>query len=188
MILVRVPSHCRPLFFAAVIFFTFLESSVSQEQRHRNGITGSWLIQQALPSYSWTCFQQHTNFAFEWEASPLLLSFGMNKLDPNWHFFKVSQPERFTGSIELILSAQLYTNKVETSYWGFSVQILAHLPLIEYGEYLGLNLGIARYTIGGIPSNFIVGGFSTIFGFLHYNIKYSPPNKIWINAIEFRFF
>jgi len=55
-------------------------------------------------------------------------------------------------------------------------------------EYLGLNLGAARYTISGVPSNYIIGGFSTFFGFLHYNIKFSPADKIWMNTIEFRFF
>jgi hypothetical protein len=188
MISLRILSHYRSLFFTVVIFFAFLESGVSQEQRHQNGISTSWLIQQVLPSYSWTCFQNQTNFAFEWEVSPVLFSFGMNRLNPKWHFFKVSQPERFTGSVELILSTQLYTSKVGTSYWGFSGQILAHIPLIEYGEYLGLNLGVARYTIGGMPSNYIIGGFSTFFGFLHFNLKYSPSDRIWINAVEFRFF
>ena len=188
MISLRILLHYRSLLIAAIIFVAFPESGVSQEQRQQNGISSSWLIQQALPSYSWTCFQNQTNFAFEWEASPVLFSFWMNKLDPKWHFFKVSQTERFTGSIELILSAQLYTSKIGTGYWGFSGQIMAHLPLIEYGEYLGLNLGVARYSIGGIPSNYIIGGFSTIFGFIHYNIKYSPSDKIWMNSIEFRFF
>jgi len=188
MILVRITSYYRPLLFSVILFFSFLQPVVSQEQKHQNGISGPWLIQQVIPSCSWTCFQQQTNFAFEWEAAPVLFSFGMNKLNPKWHFFKVTQPERFTGSIELVLSTQLYTSKVGTSYWGFSGQILAHLPLIEYGEYLGLNFGIARYTMAGISSNYFVGGLSTFFGFLHYNIKYSPSDKIWMNIVEFRFF
>jgi hypothetical protein len=112
----------------------------------------------------------------------------MNKHDPLWHFFQVTQPERFAGSIEFIVSTQLYTSKVGTSHWGFSGQCLAHLPLVEYGEYIGLNLGVARYTIAGMSSNYIIGGFSTFFGFLHYNIKFSPSEKIWMNTIEFRFF
>jgi hypothetical protein len=170
------------------LFLAFWQSAVSQEQKHQNGISSAWLILQALPSYSWTSFPRQTNFAFEWEAAPIVYSFGMNKLDPHWHYFQVTQPERFAGSIELIVSAQLYTSKVGTSHWGFSGQCLAHLPLVEYGEYIGLNLGVARYTIAGMSSNYIIGGFSTFFGFLHYNIRFSPSDKIWMNAIEFRFF
>jgi hypothetical protein len=188
MISERTPSHNRPLFLVAILFLTFWQSAVSQEQKHQNGISSTWLILQALPSCSWTSFLRQTNFAFEWEAAPVLYSFGMNKLDPHWHSFQATQPERFAGSIELIVSTQLYTSKVGTSHWGFSGQCLAHLPLVEYGEYIGLNLGVARYTIAGMSSNYIIGGFSTFFGFLHYNIKFSPSDKIWMNTIEFRFF
>jgi hypothetical protein len=184
----RTSSQNRPLFLVAILFLAFWQSAVSQEQKHQNGISSTWLILQVLPSYSWTSFPQQTNFAFEWEATPVLYSFGMNKQDPLWHFFQATQPERFAGSIELIVSTQLYTSKVGTSHWGFSGQFLAHLPLVEYGEYIGLNLGVARYTIAGISSNYIIGGFSTFFGFLHYNIKFSPSDKIWMNTIEFRFF
>jgi hypothetical protein len=188
MISKRILSHNRPLLLAAILFLAFWQSAVSQEQKQQNGISNTWLILQALPSYSWTSFPRQTNFAFEWEAAPVVYSFGMTKLDPPWHFFQVTQPERFAGSIEMVISTQLYTSKVGTSHWGFSGQCLAHLPLVEYGEYLGLNLGIARYTIAGMSSNYIVGGFSTFFGFLHYNVKFSPSDKIWMNAIEFRFF
>jgi hypothetical protein len=188
MISNRILSYNRSLFLIAILFLAFWQSAVSQEQKHQNGISSAWLILQALPSYSWTSFPRQTNFAFEWEAAPIVYSFGMNKLDPHWHYFQVTQPERFAGSIELIVSAQLYTSKVGTSHWGFSGQCLAHLPLVEYGEYIGLNLGVARYAIAGMSSNYIVGGFSTFFGFLHYNIKFSPSAKIWMNTIEFRFF
>ena len=139
MITKRILSHNRPLFLAAILFLAFWQSAVSQEQKHQNGISSTWLILQALPSYSWTSFLRQTNFAFEWEAAPVLYSFGMNKQDPPWHFFQVTQPERFAGSIELVVSTQLYTSKVGTSHWGFSGQCLAHLPLVEYGEYIGLN-------------------------------------------------
>jgi hypothetical protein len=164
------------------------QTGASQELKNRNGISKSWLIMQAVPSLSWTSFPMKTHFALEWEATPILYSFGMNRLDPRWHFFFASQPERFAGSIEFNVSAQLYMSKVGTSHWGFSGQLLAHLPLVERGEHLGLNLGAARYIIAGISSNYIIGGFSTLFSFLHYNIKYSPVDKIWMHSIEFRFF
>jgi hypothetical protein len=176
------------MFLVAILLFAFWQTSSSQEQEHKNGISGTWFILQALPSYSFTSFPQQTNFSFEWEAAPVIYSLGMNTLDSPWHFFIVTQPERFTGSIELNISTQLYTTRVRTSHWGFSGQLLTHLPLVEYGEYFGLNLGIAHYNIAGMSSNYFIGGFSTLFGFLQYNIKYSPTEKILINTIEFRFF
>ena len=164
------------------------QKAAAQEREQPGEISQSWLIMQAVPNVSWTYFPAQTHFAFEWEATPVLYSWGMTKLDPPFHFFFVTQPERFTGSIEFTITTQLYTSKVVTSHWGFSGQLLAHLPLVEHGEYAGLNLGVARYNISGILSNYVVGGFSTLFGFLHYNIKYSPAGKIWMHSIEFRFF
>jgi hypothetical protein len=171
-----------------IILLAGWQKAAAQEQEQRSGISNAWLLMQAVPSVSWTTFSTRTHFAFEWEATPILYSWGMTKLDPPLHSFFVTQPERFAGSVEFIISTQLYTSQVGASHWGFSGQVLAHLPLVEHGEYLGFNLGIARYTIAGISSNYFVGGFSTLFGFLHYNIKYSPADKIWMHSIEFRFF
>jgi hypothetical protein len=171
-----------------MMFLVSWQKAVAQEHEQRSGISNSWLIMQVVPSVSWTCFPAQTRFSFEWEATPILYSWGMTKLDPPLHFFFVTQPERFAGSVEFNISMQLYTSQVRASHWGFSGQLLAHLPLVEHGEYVGLNLGVARYNIAGVSSNYVVGGFSTLFGFLHYNIKYSPGNEIWMHSIEFRFF
>jgi hypothetical protein len=171
-----------------MIFPAGRQEATAQEHEQRSGISNSWLLMQAVPSVSWTSFPEQTRFAFEWEATPVLYSWGMTKLVRPLHFFFVTQPERFAGSVEFNISTQLYTSPVGISHWGFSGQLLAHVPLVEYGEYGGMNLGVARYNIAGISSNYIIGGFSTLFGFLHYNIKYSPADKIWMHSIEFRFF
>lgn len=117
------------------------QKAVAQGNEQQSGISNLWLLMQAIPSISWTRFPAQTHFSFEWEATPMLYSWGMTKLDPPLHFFFVTQPERFAGTIEFNISTQLYTNQVRTSHWGFSGQLLAHLPLVECGEYLGLNLG-----------------------------------------------
>jgi hypothetical protein len=180
--------HSSPSIVLLGLLLIIWHPAVSQEQEHDNGISGTWLLLQALPSYSWTSFPQQIYFSFEWEIAPIIYSFGMNKLDPRWHFFQVTEPERFAGSFEMNISMQVYTKKVGKSHWGFSGQFLTHIPVIEYGEYLGFNAGVARYTISGISSTYLIGGFSTFFGFFHYNIKYSPAGKIWMNSLEFRFF
>jgi hypothetical protein len=184
----RITSRTSSILFIGMIFLVSWQKATAQEHEQRSEISNSWLIMQAVPSVSWTCFPAKTHFSFEWEATPVLYSWGMTKLDPPLHFFFVTQPERFAGSIEFNISTQLYTSQVGASHWGFSGQLLAHLPLVERGEYVGLNLGVARYNIAGVSSNYIIGGFSTLFGFLHYNIKYSPADKIWMHSIEFRFF
>jgi hypothetical protein len=188
MVLKRITRYTVSSLLIGIAFIVSGQKATAQEHKRQSGISNTWLIMQTVPSVSWTCFPAQTHFSFEWEVTPMLYSWGMTKLDPPFHFFFVTQPERFVGSVEFNISTQLYTHRVGTSHWGFSGQLLGHLPLVEFGEYLGLNLGIARYNIAGLSSNYLVGGFSTLFGFLDYNIKYSPANDIWMHSIEFRFF
>jgi hypothetical protein len=188
MILIRKKWHLVSILLLGIMILSRWQEVNAQNRDQTSGISPTWFILQAVPSVSWTCFPEQTHFSFEWEVTPLLYSWGMTNLDPPVHFFFITQPERFTGSLEFTLSTQLYPYRVGTNHWGFSGQLLAHLPLMDYGEYLGLNFGVARYIIAGNSSNYIVGGFSTLFGFLHYTIKYSPVNEIWMHSIEFRFF
>jgi hypothetical protein len=188
MLLKRTIRHLVSILLLGMVILAGWQKATAQESEERSGISGAWLILQAVPSVSWTCFPSHTRFSFEWEATPVLYSWGMTKLDPPVHIFFITQPERFAGSVEFNISTQLYTSQVGTSHWGFSGQLMAHVPLVERGEYLGLNFGVARYNIAGLSSNYIAGGFSTLFGFLHYTIKYSPVDEIIMHSIEFRFF
>ncbi len=181
----------RTILAALIIVFCLSALPVKAQARQSGDdftLSTTWVILQTVPSLTWTAFPARTHFALEWEATPILYSFGMTRLDPPWHFFIVNQPERFAGSLELNVSAQFYTSKIGTTRWGFSGQLLAHLPLVQKGEYLGLNAGVARYTIAGAPSNYVIAGFSTLFGFVHFNVKYSPGSDIWMDSIEFRFF
>ncbi len=174
-----------------VIFWSCIvaiDPALSQDEKKSIDINTTWLKLQTVPNITWTSFPHQTNFAFEWEIAPVIYSFGMAKRNQQLHFFKVTQTERFSGSIEFNTTLQLFMSKAGRSHWGFSGQLLAHLPLIEYGENLGMNLGVARYSNSIITSNYIIAGFSTLFGFFHYNIKYSPSASIWMHSIEFRFF
>lgn len=188
MYAVRMKSSFQIIVFIVLVCSLLYVPSIAQDQIQYKDFSQQWIMLQLLPSCSWVKLQEQTHFAFEWEISPLIYSFGMNPLDPPWHFLQVTQPERFAGSIELDVTSQMYFTRIGSTHWGFSGQLLMHLPLVERGEYVGLNLGVARYTLAGSASTYIVGGFSTIFGFIHYNIKYSPADKIWMNSIELRFF
>jgi len=148
----------------------------------------TWLPYQVIPNFTWTTFPSQTNFAFEWEATPLLYSFGMTKLISPWYALIVEPPARFTGSVEFNISGVAYTSKPGSSHFGYSAQLLGHLPLIERGEHLALNVGVAKYMVADASPTFIVGGFSTLFGLVHFNLKYSSDPQIWISAIELRIF
>ena len=158
------------------------------EQPQRPDPTGSWLVLQTIPSMMVISHPSSIPFAFEWEATPLLYSFGMTKLVSPWHFFRVVPPERFTGSVELKLTGQVSTRKMGTSYFGSSAQLIGHIPLIEKGEYLGLNVGVAKYSFAGSSPWFKVVGISTLFSFVEFNFEQSSNPPIWMGTVEFRFF
>ncbi len=172
------------------LFFVLVAPSIlhGQDSTTAGAKARTWLILQAVPSLSWTVFPAQTNFAFEWRATPVLYSFGMTELDPPWHFFFVNPPERFAGSVELNVSGQIYPSSIGTTHFAWSGQLLGHFPLMEMGEYLGLNIGAAAYRFNDKNSVFAVAGLSTLFGFVHWNTKYDPKDKIWMTSLEFRLF
>lgn len=173
------------LAFVFAVFFS-VQSSLSQPQQSNR--VSDWLQLQAVPSYTLIATPHGNAFGFEWELSPVLYSFGMTKLVSPWYGFIVEPTARFSGSVELIASGQILTKKIGGSYFGGSAQLLGHIPLIERGEYLGLNVGAAKYFLGDSSPLFVVGGISTLFGIVHFNVKYSDAPSIWIWSLEFRIF
>ncbi|HTY36533.1 MAG TPA: hypothetical protein VMH23_05450 [Bacteroidota bacterium] len=177
--------------FAAIMLLCLATAAPlrSQEQTgDRPSGLDTWLELQAVPSMMVVSHPGSMPFAFEWEATPVLYSFGMTKLVSPWHAFRVVPPARFTGSIELKLTGQLSTRKTGSSYFGSSAQVIGHIPLIERGEYFGLNVGVAKYAFAGVSPWFKVVGISTLFGFVEFNVKQSSDPAIWMGSIEFRFF
>ena len=148
----------------------------------------TWMGVQMIPSPVLLSTPSEAPFGFEWEAAPLLYSFGMTKLVSPWYSFLVEPPARFTGSIELVVSGQVFTTKVGTSYFGGSVQLLGHIPLIEKGEHLGLNFGLAQYSYSDSRPLFKVLGVSTLFGMAHFNLKHSSSPPMWMGSLEVRMF
>jgi hypothetical protein len=193
-IVAALPMQFRPLFRHSLLWFVFativLSCSVCAQEERREAASGfdSWLAFQAIPSMMMISHPGEIPFAFEWEATPLLYSFGMTRLVSPWYSFKASQAARFTGSIELKATGQISTRKMGSSYFGSSAQIIGHIPLMERGEYLGLNVGVAKYAFAGSSPWFKVVGVSTLFGFLEFNFKHSSDPQMWMGTIEFRFF
>jgi len=147
-----------------------------------------WSSLQLAPSFTWTTFPSATHFAFEWEAAPVLYSFGLNRLASPWKFFVATPVARYTGSIEAVISAQVFTTKPGASHFGYSAQILGHIPVVERGEYLSVSIGSARYHTNGQYNDFLVGGLSTLFGMLHGTVKYAPSTEVWMTSLELRIF
>lgn len=148
----------------------------------------TWLPYQGVPSLTLYSGSPNSAFGFEWELTPLLYSFGMNKQISPWYFFIVEPPGRFTGSIEFNVAVQVFTRKIGSSYFSVSGTLMGFIPLIERGEHLTLNIGASMYRFGDRTPLFGVVGVSTLFGILHINVKHSPEDRIWITSLEWRVF
>jgi len=173
---------------AFLLFLISMPLSVARTQEQPSSRVESWLEIQAVPSFVLTSRSGESAFGFQWGATPLLYSFGMTRLISPWHSFIVEPPARFTGSIELFTTGQINTTKIGSSHFAGSVQLLGHIPLIERGENLALNLGVARYSYGDWSSSYGVLGISTLFGFVNVNLKHGLRNADWMGSFEIRFF
>ena len=178
----------RTTILLALILAAGLSSQAQTPQSEPPSRFSAWLPYQAIPSMMVISHPGDIPFAFEWEATPLLYSFGMTRKISPWHSMVVLPPARFTGSIELKVTGQLSTRKTGTSYFGSSAQLIGHIPLIERGEYLGLNVGVAKYAFAGSSPWFKVLGVTTLFGFVEFNFKHSSDPAMWLGSIELRFF
>jgi hypothetical protein len=159
----------------------------AQESMESNKLE-EWIALQSIPSLTWYSGPSQSAFGFEWGVTPLLYSFGINHEVSPWYTFIVEPPARFSGSVELRVAGQVFTSKVGRSYFGLSGHLMGYIPLIERGEHLTLNLGIGTYRVGEERPVFGVVGVSTLFGFVHLNLKHSLRPSIWITSLEFRFF
>jgi hypothetical protein len=171
----------------AFAFLGVVASARAQESETGNRF-GVWFPFQLIPSLTLVSSPAQSGFGFEWEVTPLLYSFGINKQISPWYSFIVEPTARFTGSVELNAAGQIFTTKLGNSYFAYSGHILAYVPLIERGEHLSLNLGAAIYRVADQTRVFKVAGISTIFGIVHFNIKHSPNPTTWIGSLEFRIF
>ncbi|MBI4417758.1 MAG: hypothetical protein HY563_03205, partial [Ignavibacteriales bacterium] len=147
-----------------------------------------WLPLQAIPNITHYNDARTSALGFEWEVTPLLYSFGINRYISPWYSFIVEPTARFTGSIELAVAGQIFTTKLGPSYFTSSGHLMAFVPLSERGEYLTLNLGVGVYRLEGRTRLFKIVGMSTLFGMLHFNVKHTDNPTAWIGSLEFRVF
>ena len=178
----------HPAILLMLVLASGFPARVHAQQPEPPGRFSTWLPYQAIPGMMVISNPGDIPFAFEWEATPLLYSFGMTRKVSPWHSLIVLPPARFTGSIELKVTGQLSTRKTGRSHFGSSAQLIGHIPLIERGEYLGLNVGVAKYAFAGSSPWFKVLGVTTLFGFVEFNFKHSSDPAMWMGTIELRFF
>jgi len=174
--------------FILIILVVCFVSRAKSQPDDEPGRIGVWLPLQLIPNLTWYSSTPLSGFGFEWEATPILYTFGMNKQISPWYSFIIEPTARFTGSIELVFAGQLFTTKMGSSYFAASGHLMGTIPLIERGEHLTLNIGVGAYSVANQTRVFKVAGISTLFGIVHFNLKHSDNPTTWISSLEFRIF
>ena len=148
----------------------------------------SWYQYQLIPNLLLYSSGTGSRMGLEWEATPLLYSWGINKKVSPWYSFIVVPTARFSGSLEWNVAVQAYSGQVGRSHFGYSTHLMAHVPLSDMGELLGMNLGVGAF---GSPDGirlFKVVGLSSAFGMLHLNVKHADRPTTWITSLEVRIY
>ena len=173
-----------PLILAVALFPSLLMSQ-SVEKVNRLNV---WFPLQIIPSMTLYSFPTNSAFGFEWEMTPVLYSFGINRRVSPWYSFIVEPTARFSGSVELTVAGQVFTSKPGRSYFGSTVQVMGFIPVFELGEQLTLNVGAGTFRTGGLSLYYTAAGVSSVFGMVHLNVKHAANPETWVGSLEVRIF
>jgi len=175
---------CALLYLMAIgSTITFAQGGQAEQDRFPN-----WYKYQLIPSLFYYTSPSGSRLGLEWEASPLLYSWGINKKISPWYSFIVVPTARFSGSLEWNVAVQAYSGRVGRSHFGYSTHLMTYWPLSDKGELAGLNLGVGAF---GSPDGiriFKVVGVSSAFGMLHLNVKHADRPTTWITSLEVRIY
>jgi len=170
------------MFFSATSILNAQPGTLNQDR------LSSWYKYQLIPNLLFHTESAGTVVGMEWEAAPLLYSWGINRKTSPWYSFIVVPTARFSGSIEWSVAVQAYAGKVGGSHFGYSTHLMTYWPLSDVGELAGLNLGIGAY---GSPDGiriFKAIGISTAFGMLHVNLRHADRPTTWLTSVEVRLY
>ena len=154
--------------------------------------TWLWFGIQLLPSPQWSTRKEDgLAFGLQWQVTPLLYSFGINKKMNPWRYF-ISEPlTRQSGSIEIYFSPEYLSleNKLKHS-WLFRGGARIYFPLWHKGEYLSFSLSSSYYNYNGQNGFSYEGGVYLFAGFLGIQTTYSPTfkNSEWKFTLRIRVF
>jgi hypothetical protein len=132
-----------------------------------------------------------THFGLQWQVTPVLFSFGINRRLSPWRSFVVEPLTRQNGSVECFVAPE-YTAAGDGfgTSWLFRGGLRGYFPLVEHGEYLSASLGAGVATWNGTESVHLDAGAHIFFGLLGLRIAYAPhlPPAQYTFTLVIRYF
>jgi len=137
--------------------------------------TPLWAVAQLVPSPELVVAGPSVAFGLRWEATPVLLAFGLRRgLNP-WRSLVAEPVVRYGGSVELFVAPEYIALPGDFAQrWGLRSGVRAHLPLIERGENLALFAGASHMLYRGESSVGFEAGATVLWGLLGAQVTYSP--------------
>ncbi|MBL1214193.1 MAG: hypothetical protein HND52_12610 [Ignavibacteriae bacterium] len=154
-------------------------------------LTFEWLLIQMIPSPEWVKNNDKFSFGMQWQITPLLYSFGINKNVNPWRSFIIDPVKRQSGSAEFFLSPE-YLNLASSfkNKWLFRTGVRLYFPLWHRGEYLSYSISSSYFNFNGQNGISYEAGIYMFAGILGFQTTYSPAfkNSEWIFTFRIRYF
>lgn len=149
-----------------------------------------WPLLQLVPSPEITFGDGRVSGGLRWELSPFLYSFGLREPRTRVRAFFVPPSARFTGSLELVGSAEYAPGPPETSDWVGRLGVRVNVPLVDRGEALALSVGTAAFLNDGHVRPSFDMALLTLFGTCGVRATFSPElaGRQVIVTLALRFF
>ena len=154
--------------------------------------TWAWAALQLLPSPGYSVGSGGGgNFHMQWQLTPVLYSFGINRRLSPWRSVVVEPLTRQNGSLEAFVSPE-YTAAGDRfgNSWLLRTGLRAYLPVVEHGEYLSASLGVGYATYNGEKSLSLDAGVHIFFGVLGLQVSHAPDldDARWTFTLKIRYF
>jgi hypothetical protein len=152
--------------------------------------TPLWLATQLVPSSTVRFASlRHASHGLEWQLTPLLWSFGLDRRVSPWRVFIVDPLARHGGSLELHVDPGVeFGGSAEAT---IATGLRLHIPLLAHGEYAALHLGVAHRRVGTTDLAAFELGTTVLFGMLGLRATWlapSTPSGAFMLSVTFRYF
>jgi hypothetical protein len=153
-------------------------------------LTAPWLATQIIPSPEIVLDHHIAYFGMQWQVTPVLYSFGVNRRVDPWRSFVVDPFARQSGSVEGFIAPEFVAKSGQfNDQWSLRLGTRAYFPLVAHGENLSMSLGASVSSMNQGAAFYEAGAY-ILYGFIGGVVTYSPTPDAprWIFTLKIRIF
>lgn len=142
-----------------------------------------WAATQLVPSPTWFIGGGRVEFAFSWQVTPVLYSFGVHRSISPWRFFVADPWARHGGSVELYVAPQVLLRDPRLA-GKFGTRF--YVPVVGHGENLSFATGTSYFVAEEGSHIAFDAGFYTASGMLGIEGTWVPRLEPYTFSISLR--